>query len=68
MNSVLIRMDDTGYLYKGNSEEVADVRAIDRVNISFEKGSFTAVIGRNGSGKSTLARHSTRIECDGRGR
>ena len=29
-------------------------KALENVNISLKKGSFTAVIGRNGSGKSTL--------------
>jgi len=56
MNSVLIRMDDTSYVYKGHSEDVPEVRAIDGIEYSFEEGNFVAVIGRNGSGKSTLAR------------
>ena len=32
-------------------------RALTEINLSIEKGSFTAVIGHNGSGKSTLAKH-----------
>jgi energy-coupling factor transport system ATP-binding protein len=39
-------------------EEDADVVcAIDHVNLSVPRGSFTAIIGRNGSGKSTLAKN-----------
>src|SRR5690349_9753758 len=30
------------------------VRALDRVNVEFERGRFTAVMGPSGSGKSTL--------------
>lgn len=56
MKSVLITMKNTRYIYRGHSEDTADVKAVDGVSLSFEKGSFTAVIGRNGSGKSTLAR------------
>ncbi|TYZ23018.1 energy-coupling factor transporter ATPase [Selenomonas ruminis] len=32
-------------------------RAIDGLDLSIEKGSFTAILGQNGSGKSTLAKH-----------
>jgi energy-coupling factor transport system ATP-binding protein len=56
MKSVLIKMKDTCYIYRGRGEDTADVKAVDGVSLTFEKGSFTAVIGRNGSGKSTLAR------------
>jgi len=56
MDSVIIRMENTGFIYKGNIGETVDVRAVDGINLAFEKGSFTAIIGRNGSGKSTLAR------------
>lgn len=56
MDSTLIRMENTGFVYKRNIAEADDVKAIDRVNLTIEKGSFTAIIGRNGSGKSTLAK------------
>jgi putative ABC transport system ATP-binding protein len=32
----------------------AAVRALDNVNVAFERGRFTAVMGPSGSGKSTL--------------
>ena len=32
------------------------VRALKKCDISIEKGSFTAIIGKSGSGKSTLLR------------
>ena len=37
------------------------------VTLSFEPGTFTAVLGRNGSGKSTLARHINAILLPQRG-
>ena len=30
------------------------VRAVDRTNLTLERGKFTAIVGRSGSGKSTL--------------
>lgn len=39
------------YTYEGNL-----IPAVNNVSLSFEKGSYTAVIGHNGSGKSTLAK------------
>ena len=37
--------------------EDADRLAVNRVNLTVEKGSFVAILGHNGSGKSTFARH-----------
>ena len=39
----------------GENTETRTVYAVDGVNLDFEKGSFTAILGKNGSGKSTLA-------------
>ncbi len=41
-----------GYKIYGKGE--TDVRALDGVNIAFDKGVFTAIMGPSGSGKSTL--------------
>ncbi|MBO7215443.1 MAG: ATP-binding cassette domain-containing protein, partial [Clostridia bacterium] len=46
-----IQADKLTYTYEGNL-----VPAVKEVSLSFEKGSYTAIIGHNGSGKSTLAK------------
>lgn len=43
----------------GNVEGIT--RAIDRVSLDIEQGSFVAILGHNGSGKSTLAKHMNAI-------
>lgn len=37
-------------------EEEGGVRIFDNLSLSFEKGTYNAILGRNGSGKSTLAK------------
>ena len=48
------------------SEEKKDV--LHDINLSFEAGTFTAVLGHNGSGKSTLAKHMNGILLPSKGR
>ncbi len=40
-----------------DGEPAAAMNAVDGVSLDFEKGSFTAILGKNGSGKSTLAKN-----------
>lgn len=47
----MIRFENVSFSYR-KGENV-----LDNINLTIEKGSFTAVIGSNGSGKSTMARH-----------
>lgn len=42
-------------VYKYNTEEEAV--ALDKINLTINKGEFIVIIGHNGSGKSTLAKH-----------
>jgi len=48
----IIKFDDVNFKY--DQAEISWI--INGTNVSFEKGSFVAVLGRNGSGKSTFAR------------
>ena len=43
--------------YGDSEEEVQEIKAIDDLNLSVQKGEFIAILGRNGSGKSSLAKH-----------
>lgn len=52
----IIKIEDLVFEYQ-REEDSEPVKAVDHVNLSIERGSFTAVIGRNGSGKSTLAKN-----------
>ncbi|MBQ3389991.1 MAG: energy-coupling factor transporter ATPase [Firmicutes bacterium] len=55
MNSI-IELKNVTFEYK-NGDEDRVVRALDRVDLAIEEGSFTGIIGVNGSGKSTLAKN-----------
>jgi putative ABC transport system ATP-binding protein len=48
---MIIKMDDIGKIYKTGSIEV---EALKNINLSIDKGEFTAIMGPSGSGKSTL--------------
>lgn len=46
------------YVSHAQGEEEKEVkRAIDKVDLEIEEGSFVSILGHNGSGKSTLAKH-----------
>ncbi|MBN2456195.1 MAG: ABC transporter ATP-binding protein [Sedimentisphaerales bacterium] len=47
----LVRFDDIHKIYEMGSEQV---KALNGVSVSFEKGSFWAIMGPSGSGKSTM--------------
>ncbi len=46
-----VEMDEVRKIYRMGA---ADVRALDGVSITFERGSFWAIMGHSGSGKSTM--------------
>lgn len=50
----IIEVKNVNYSYSGQEEEKKDI--LSDFSVSFERGSFTAILGHNGSGKSTLAR------------
>ena len=49
--SALVEVKDICKVYNPGENEV---RALDHVSLSIEKGEFVAIIGQSGSGKSTL--------------
>lgn len=50
-NNHIIRLEDANKVYTVGSN---DVKALNGVNISFERGDFWAIMGPSGSGKSTM--------------
>ena len=47
----MIEIKDLSKIYDGSQIEV---RAVDGINLTFEKGEFTAIVGPSGSGKTTF--------------
>ena len=47
----LVRFDNIHKIYEMGSQQV---KALNGVSVSFEKGSFWAIMGPSGSGKSTM--------------
>ena len=41
-------------LYKIYKESEIEVKAVNGINLSFEKGEFTAIVGPSGCGKTTF--------------
>jgi energy-coupling factor transport system ATP-binding protein len=56
MDNKIIKIENVEYEYRSNNAENQDVKAVDGISLTVEKGQFIVVIGRNGSGKSTFAR------------
>ncbi len=50
-NNHIIRLEDANKVYNVGSN---DVKALNGVNVSFERGDFWAIMGPSGSGKSTM--------------
>ncbi len=51
----MIKTENLSFTYSADDENNAEI--LKEINLTIEKGSFTAILGRNGSGKSTLAKH-----------
>ena len=58
MNNAIIETHELEFSYNSGGKTG---QILKKLNLSVEKGSFTAVIGPNGSGKSTLAKHFNAI-------
>jgi len=72
MNEDIVKVENLTFYYTNDDEEseaASDRKYVFReLNLSVEKGSFTAVLGHNGCGKSTLAKHMNAIllPCGGK--
>ena len=54
MQNKFIEVKDVTFSY--DADEAGVKSAVEKINLSVEKGSFTVILGHNGSGKSTLAK------------
>lgn len=57
MSLEFIKIEHLTHIFKSNDEQKKDLKALDDINLSINKGEFIAIIGVNGSGKSTFAKH-----------
>lgn len=57
MSLEFIKIEHLTHIFESNDEQKKDLKALDDINLSINKGEFIAIIGVNGSGKSTLAKH-----------
>ena len=59
----IIKFENVHFCYPGDERE-----SLHGIDLSIERGSFVAVLGKNGSGKSTLAKHMNAILVPDHGR
>lgn len=60
----MIKTQNLSFVYRKTDEDsgtAAEEEVLKEINLTIEKGSFTAILGHNGSGKSTLAKHFNAI-------
>lgn len=50
-NQIIVELEDVSKIYKVGSE---NVYALDRINLSIDKGEFLSIVGPSGSGKTTM--------------
>lgn len=62
----VVRLEDVSRCYAAGSS--AQVRALDGISVTFERSTFTAVMGPSGSGKSTLLQCAAGIDRPDSGR
>ena len=55
-NKIVVKDVSFSYDVMDEDEHIAPRLALDGINVSIAKGSYTAILGSNGSGKSTLAK------------